>query len=162
MLDFRAELRRNQVGVRDAGHLRGSSATGETGGDVARSSWRSWGRFRGNCGRRYVREWSAIRGGTVLGLCGVRLFTYVPVRDHVFVWHGNALLIEAGSIILYKDVPIDKTAIHIVTRYVKPRLGDNARIPVTQHPILAGAAGTDFDASTDREFVVEDKRRGRR
>ena len=150
------------MGVRDAGHLRRSSATGETGGEVARSSWgRLGGRFGGNCGRRYVREWSAIRGGTVLGLCGVRLFTYVPVRDHVFVCHGNALLIEAGSIILYKDVPIDKTAIHIVARYVKPRLGDNARIPVTQHPILAGAAGTDFDASTDREFVVKDERRSR-
>ena len=80
----------------------------------------------------------------------------------MFVWHGNALLIEAGSIILYKDVPIDKTAIHIVTRYVKPRLGDNARIPVTQYPILARAAGADLDAGTDREFVVEDKRRGRR
>ena len=142
------------MGVRDAGHLRGSSATGETGGKVARSSW---GRFGGNGGRRYVREWSAIRGGTVLGLCGVRLFTYVPVRDHVFV-----RLMEAGFIVLHKDVPIDKAAIHIVTRYIKPRLGDNARVPVTQYPILARAAGADLDAGADREFVVEDKLRGRR
>ena len=146
------------MGVRDAGHLRGSSATGETGGEVARSSW---GRFGGNCGRRYVREWSAIWGGPVLGLCGVRLCTYVPVRDHVFVWHGNALFIEAGPIILYKDVQIDKTAIHIVTRYIKPRLGDNARIPVTKHPLLAGTAGTDLDAGTDGEFVMKDERRRR-
>ena len=149
------------MGVHDAGHLRGSSATGETGGEVARNSWRSWGRFGGGCGRRYVREWSAIRGGTVLGLCGVRLFTYVPVRDHVFVRHSNALLMEAGFIVLHKDVPIDKAAIHIVTRYVKPRLGDNARIPVTQYPILAGAAGSDLDTGTDGEFVVKDERRSR-
>ena len=60
---------------------------------------------------------------------------------------------------MYKDVPIDKTAIHIVTRYVEPRLGDNARIPVTQYPLLAGTAGTDFDAGTDGEFVVKDERR---
>ena len=75
---------------------------------------------------------------------------------------SNALLMEARFIVLYKDVPIDKAAIHIVTRYVEPRLGDNTRIPVTQHPILAGAAGTDLDAGTNREFVVEDERRGRR
>ena len=61
---------------------------------------------------------------------------------------------------MHKDVPVDKAAIHIVTRYVEPRLGDNTRIPVTQHPILAGAAGTDLDAGANREFIVKDERGG--
>ena len=78
----------------------------------------------------------------------------------MFVRHSNALLMEAGFIVLHKDVPIDKAAIHIVTRYVEPRFGDNARVPVAQHPILAGAAGTDLDAGANREFIVKDERGG--
>ena len=160
----RTGLRMGQInagGFRGAGTFRGSSAAVKAGPGGAWDIRRRWGRFRGSCGRRYVSGGSAIRSGKVLGLRGVRLFTYIPVRDNVFVRHGNALLMEAESIVLHKDVPIDKATIHIVTRYVKPRLGDNARVPAIQHPVLAGAAGADLDAGTDGEFVVKDERRSR-